>query len=55
MLIKINFYSYHDKKIDNVYEEGKRSYAQKRGMVYVPQNKKGNKMKDSIKYLEVLK
>ncbi|KAJ8673486.1 hypothetical protein QAD02_004748 [Eretmocerus hayati] len=44
-------FSYHDKKIDNVYEEGKRSYAQKRGMVYVPFNKKGNKMKDSIKYL----
>ncbi|XP_014218415.1 WD repeat-containing and planar cell polarity effector protein fritz [Copidosoma floridanum] len=45
-------FSYHDKKIDSVYEEGKRSYAQKRGMVYVPQNKKGNKLKDSIKYLE---
>lgn len=45
-------YSYHDKKIENVYEEGKKSYAQKRGMVYTPQNKKGNKMKDSIKYLE---
>ncbi|XP_008214857.1 WD repeat-containing and planar cell polarity effector protein fritz isoform X1 [Nasonia vitripennis] len=45
-------FCYHDKKIDNVYEESKRSYAQKRGMVYVPQNKKGNKMKDSVKYLE---
>ncbi|XP_058803143.1 WD repeat-containing and planar cell polarity effector protein fritz [Phymastichus coffea] len=45
-------FSYHDKKIENVYEEGKMSYAKKRGMVYIPQNKKGNKMKDSIKYLE---
>uniref|UniRef100_A0ABD2WPH6 WD repeat-containing and planar cell polarity effector protein fritz n=1 Tax=Trichogramma kaykai TaxID=54128 RepID=A0ABD2WPH6_9HYME len=45
-------FSYHDKKFENVYEEGKKSYAQMRGMVYVPQNKKGNKLKDNIKYLE---
>ena len=53
MFLQIYYYSYHDKKVDNVYEESKRSYAQKRGLVYVPQNKKGNKIKDSIRYLEV--
>jgi len=36
-----------------MYEEGKRSYCQDRGMIYVPGNKKGNKLKHSIKYLEV--
>jgi len=36
-----------------MYEEGKRSYCQDRGMTYVPGNKKGNKLKHSIKYLEV--
>ncbi|KAI4494006.1 hypothetical protein M0802_009382 [Mischocyttarus mexicanus] len=46
-------FRYHDKRIDNVYEEGKRSYSQKRGMTYVPTNKKGNKLKDSIKHLEI--
>nr|XP_034181788.1 WD repeat-containing and planar cell polarity effector protein fritz isoform X2 [Osmia lignaria] len=45
-------FRYHDKRIDSFYEEGKRSYCQKRGMIYVPTNKKGNKLKDSIKYLE---
>ncbi|XP_076625575.1 WD repeat-containing and planar cell polarity effector protein fritz isoform X2 [Colletes latitarsis] len=45
-------FRYHDKRIDNLHEEGKRSYCQKRGMIYVPTNKKGNKLKDSIKYLE---
>ena len=54
MKLLIFCFSYHDKKIDNVYKEGKKSYAQKRGMVHVPQNKKGVKLKDSIKYLEVL-
>lgn len=44
---------YHEKRTDNLYAEGKRSYAKKRGMVCVPQNKKANKLKDSIKYLEV--
>lgn len=44
---------YHDKRIDNLHDEGKREYRQKRGMVCVPQNKKGNKLKDAIKYLEV--
>nr|XP_012141482.1 PREDICTED: WD repeat-containing and planar cell polarity effector protein fritz homolog isoform X2 [Megachile rotundata] len=45
-------FRYHDKRIDSFYEEGKRSYCQKRGMIYVPTNKKGNKLKDCIKYLE---
>ncbi|KAL6258893.1 hypothetical protein P5V15_010839 [Pogonomyrmex californicus] len=45
-------FKYHDKRIDSTYEEGKRSYCQERGMVYVPENKKGNKLKHSIKYLE---
>ncbi|XP_043496759.1 WD repeat-containing and planar cell polarity effector protein fritz isoform X1 [Polistes fuscatus] len=45
-------FRYHDKRIDNIYEEGKRSYSQKRGMTYVPTNKKGNKLKDAIKHLE---
>ncbi|XP_066591947.1 WD repeat-containing and planar cell polarity effector protein fritz [Prorops nasuta] len=43
---------YNDKRANTLYEEGKRSYCQKRGMIYVPTNKKGNKLKDSIKYLE---
>ncbi|KYN42596.1 WD repeat-containing protein C2orf86 like protein [Trachymyrmex septentrionalis] len=46
-------FKYHDKiRIDSTYEEGKRSYCQERGMTYVPENKKGNKLKHSIKYLE---
>ncbi|XP_033333987.1 WD repeat-containing and planar cell polarity effector protein fritz isoform X2 [Megalopta genalis] len=45
-------FRYHDKRVDGIHEEGKRSYSQKRGMIYVPTNKKGNKLKDSIKYLE---
>ncbi|GAB1868382.1 WD repeat-containing protein LOC51057-like protein [Camponotus japonicus] len=45
-------FKYHDKRIDGTYEEGKRSYCQERGMIYVPENKKGNKLKYSIKYLE---
>ncbi|KAG5345687.1 FRITZ protein, partial [Acromyrmex heyeri] len=45
-------FKYHDKRIDGTYEEGKRSYCQERGMTYVPENKKGNKLKHSIKYLE---
>ncbi|XP_076682069.1 WD repeat-containing and planar cell polarity effector protein fritz isoform X2 [Andrena cerasifolii] len=45
-------FRYHDKRVDSLHEEGKRSYCQKRGMIYVPTNKKGNKLKDSIKYLE---
>ncbi|CAK9801233.1 WD repeat-containing and planar cell polarity effector protein fritz [Anthophora quadrimaculata] len=45
-------FRYHDKRIDNLHEEGKRSYCQKRDMIYVPTNKKGNKLKDCIKYLE---
>lgn len=45
-------FRYHDKRVDNTYEEGKRSYCQERGMTYVPENKKGNKLKHSIKYLE---
>lgn len=45
-------FRYHDKRIDHIHEEGKKSYCQKRGMIYVPTNKKGNKLKDSIKYLE---
>ncbi|XP_031834226.1 WD repeat-containing and planar cell polarity effector protein fritz [Nomia melanderi] len=45
-------FRYHDKRVDSLHEEGKRSYSQKRGMIYVPTNKKGNKLKDSIKYLE---
>ena len=47
------FFRYHDKRVDHLHEEAKRSYCQKRGMIYVPTNKKGNKLKDSIKYLEV--
>lgn len=47
------FFRYHDKRIDGTYEEGKRSYCQERGMTYVPENKKGNKLRHSIKYLEV--
>ncbi|XP_076230946.1 WD repeat-containing and planar cell polarity effector protein fritz isoform X2 [Calliopsis andreniformis] len=45
-------FRYHDKRIDSLHQEGKKSYCQKRGMIYVPTNKKGNKLKDSIKYLE---
>ncbi|RLU18526.1 hypothetical protein DMN91_008883 [Ooceraea biroi] len=45
-------FKYHDKRVDGTYEEGKRSYCQERGMTYVPENKKGNKLKHSIKYLE---
>ncbi|KAG7204560.1 hypothetical protein KM043_004984 [Ampulex compressa] len=45
-------FRYHDKRIDNLHEEGKRSYSQMRGMIYVPTNKKGSKLKDSIKYME---
>ncbi|XP_046472035.1 WD repeat-containing and planar cell polarity effector protein fritz isoform X1 [Neodiprion pinetum] len=45
-------FRYHDKRTENLYAEGKRSYGKKRGMVCVPQNKKANKLKDSIKYLE---
>ncbi|XP_020291724.1 WD repeat-containing and planar cell polarity effector protein fritz [Pseudomyrmex gracilis] len=45
-------FKYHDKRVDGVYEEGKKSYCQERGMTYVPENKKGNKLKHSIKYLE---
>ncbi|KOX77236.1 WD repeat-containing and planar cell polarity effector protein fritz [Melipona quadrifasciata] len=45
-------FRYHDKRVDHLHEEAKRSYCQKRGMIYVPTNKKGNKLKDSIKYLE---
>lgn len=45
-------FRYHDKRTDNLYAEGKRSYGKKRGMVCVPQNKKSNKLKDSIRYLE---
>ncbi|XP_050595334.1 WD repeat-containing and planar cell polarity effector protein fritz isoform X3 [Bombus affinis] len=45
-------FRYHDKRIDHLHEEAKKSYCQKRGMIYVPTNKKGNKLKDSIKYLE---
>lgn len=52
-LIIYNSFRYHDKRIDGIYEEGKRSYCQERGMTYVPENKKGNKLKHSIKYLEV--
>lgn len=47
-------FRYHEKRIDGLYEEGKRAYCQKRGMVSVLQNKKGNKLKDGIKYLEVI-
>ncbi|XP_033222813.1 WD repeat-containing and planar cell polarity effector protein fritz [Belonocnema kinseyi] len=45
-------FRYYDKRVDNLYEEGKRSYCETRGMVYAPQNKKGIKLKDSLKYLE---
>ncbi|XP_051174546.1 WD repeat-containing and planar cell polarity effector protein fritz [Leptopilina boulardi] len=45
-------FRYYDKRIENVYAEGKRSYCEKRGMIYTPQNKKGIKLKDSLKYLE---
>ncbi|KAL0112775.1 hypothetical protein PUN28_012206 [Cardiocondyla obscurior] len=45
-------FKYHDKRTDGTYEEGKRSYCQERSMVYIPENKKGNKLKHSIKYLE---
>lgn len=45
-------FRYYDKRIENVYAEGKRSYCEKRGMIYTPQNKRGIKLKDSLKYLE---
>ena len=47
------FFRYYDKRVNSLYEEGKRSYCEKRGMIYTPQNKKGIKLKDSLKYLEV--
>lgn len=49
----IYFFRYYDKRIDGIYDEGKRSYCQKRDIIYNPQNKKGNKLKDGLKYLEV--
>ncbi|XP_012271982.1 WD repeat-containing and planar cell polarity effector protein fritz isoform X2 [Orussus abietinus] len=45
-------FRYHEKRINSLYEEGKRLYCQKRSMVFTPQNKKGNRLKDAIKYLE---
>nr|CAD7570477.1 unnamed protein product [Timema californicum] len=45
---------YHEKKdnTDSPYTEGKRTYAEKRGMTWVPPNKRPNKLKESIKELE---
>ncbi|XP_044021196.1 WD repeat-containing and planar cell polarity effector protein fritz isoform X2 [Aphidius gifuensis] len=45
-------FRYYDKRIDGIYDEAKRSYCQKRDIIYNPQNKKGNKLKDGLKYLE---
>ncbi|EFN89810.1 WD repeat-containing protein LOC51057-like protein [Harpegnathos saltator] len=45
-------FKYHDKRINSTHQEGKRSYCEKRDMIYVPVNKKGNRLKDYIKYLE---
>ncbi|XP_032668445.1 WD repeat-containing and planar cell polarity effector protein fritz [Odontomachus brunneus] len=45
-------FKYHDKRISGTYQEGKRSYCEKRDMIYVPVNKKGNRLKDYMKYLE---
>lgn len=48
-------YRYHDKKdvTDSPYNESKRSYAEKRGMTWLLQNKRPAKLKDSIRELEV--
>ncbi|XP_014483964.1 PREDICTED: WD repeat-containing and planar cell polarity effector protein fritz isoform X2 [Dinoponera quadriceps] len=45
-------FKYHDKRINGTHQEGKRSYCEKRDMIYVPVNKKGSRLKDYIKYLE---
>lgn len=45
-------FKYHDKRISDVHKEGKKSYCEKREMTCVPVNKKGNRLKDCIKYLE---
>ncbi|KAK0095293.1 hypothetical protein PV326_008759 [Microctonus aethiopoides] len=45
-------FRYHEKRFDNIYNESKRTYSQERGMLYMPQNRKGNKLKEKIKYLE---
>nr|CAD7399465.1 unnamed protein product [Timema cristinae] len=47
-------FRYHEKKdnTDSPYTEGKRTYAEKRGMTWVPPNKRPNKLKESIKELE---
>ncbi|PSN33632.1 hypothetical protein C0J52_14255, partial [Blattella germanica] len=49
-------FRYHEKKdvTDSPYNESKRSYAEKRGMTWLLQNKRPNKLKDSIRELEEL-
>jgi hypothetical protein len=51
----IFFYRYHEKKevTDSPYNESKRSYAEKRGMTWLLQNKRPTKLKESIRELEV--
>ncbi|XP_067009691.2 WD repeat-containing and planar cell polarity effector protein fritz [Anabrus simplex] len=47
-------FRYHEKKdtSDLPYNEGKRSFAEKRGMTWVLHNKRPNKLKDAVKELE---
>lgn len=49
------FFRYHEKKevTDSPYNESKRSYAEKRGMTWLLQNKRPTKLRDSIRELEV--
>lgn len=49
-------FRYYDKKTndDSVSFEGKKSYVEKRGHVWVPQNKRPIRLKENLKELEVI-
>lgn len=54
--LKNIYFRYYDKKSndDSILFEGKKSYAEKRGHVWVPQNKRPVRLKENLKELEVI-
>lgn len=53
--VGILLFSYHEKKTvaDSLFTLGKKAYVEKRGMTWTPTKKRPNKLKDSLKELEV--
>ncbi|XP_011310420.1 WD repeat-containing and planar cell polarity effector protein fritz isoform X2 [Fopius arisanus] len=45
-------FRYNDRRTDGLYDEGKRSFCNDRGIIHTPVNKKGKKLKDGLKCLE---